>query len=221
MDNEMKMDQEPKNITEPMKMTNKKNWISRPVLYILLTLLLMFGTGVGAYFLRDSTANKFEKTQADSIAIYQQTITNLEARLTDERINGTPSGIECIPVAPVSTVLENIKASITSGNTAALEGYMASSVNVILAATEAYGAQTPSQAIADVSSFISEDINSWDFDFDLPAITLNSYNQGLYGEYFPSTALVGKASNDKVVSFSFDCDGKIDTIFMANSDSIL
>ena len=226
MDDEMKIDQEPGTGKEPIKIMNRKSLLSKRILYVLATILLMFVTGVGAFFWRDSIANDLEKKQTDSIANYQDIISKLQAQIAiggsdNPGIEGTPVEPICTLTMPDSVALENIKASITSGNTAALEGYMLPSVNVILAATEAYGAQTPSQAIADVSSFISEDINSWDYDFDLPASTISQYSQGYYGQYFPVSSLTGKASNGKIISFSFDCDGKISTIFMANSESIL
>jgi hypothetical protein len=119
--------------------------------------------------------------------------------------------------APTAAQLESIQESITSENTAALEGYMASSVNVIIAASEAYGAQTPLQAVKDVDYV--KDGDTWDF--ALPAATLATYRAGDYKAYFPTTALVGKSTNGYVISFQFDSAGKINGIFMTNHDSIL
>ncbi len=115
--------------------------------------------------------------------------------------------------APTAEELDNIKASITSENTAALEGYMAASVNVIIAASEAYGPQTPVQAVKDVDYV--KDGDTWDF--ALPAATLAAYQAGDYKQYFPTTALVGKSSNGYVISFQFDSAGKINGIFMTNN----
>lgn len=119
--------------------------------------------------------------------------------------------------APSAAQLENMKAAIESENTAALEGYMAASVNVILAASEAYGPQTPVQAVKDVDYV--KDGTTWDF--ALPAATLTKYQTGDYKQYFPTTALVGKSSNNYVISFQFDSAGKINGIFMTNNASIL
>lgn len=115
--------------------------------------------------------------------------------------------------APTADELDNIKASITSGNTAALEGYMASSVNVVIAASEAAGAQTPTEAINQLSYINPGGTNTWDF--ALPAATLSAYQTGAYKQYFPASALVGKSSDGHVVSFQFDSTGKISGIFMA------
>jgi uncharacterized protein HemX len=120
--------------------------------------------------------------------------------------------------APSQATLDNIKASITSKNTAALEGYMAASVNVILAASEAYGPQTPAQAVKDVD-YVSGGTEPWNF--ALPAATLAQYQAGDYKQYFPASALVGKSANDYVISFQFDSAGKINGIFMTNTASVL
>jgi len=114
---------------------------------------------------------------------------------------------------PSADTLENIKASITSDNTAALEGYMAASVNVILAATEAYGPQTPTQAITDLE-YVAGATDPWDL--ALPAATLATYKAGGYSSYFPDNALVGKSADNYLVSFQFDSAGKINGIFITS-----
>jgi hypothetical protein len=188
----------------------------------IIILILMIGSTAGAYFWRDNQAAESEKQQTNNIASYQKTIATLEKQIADTT-SGVPdnSPTPCAEIAPDATTVENIQLSITSGNTAALEGYMASSVNVILAASEAYGAQTPTQAISDISQFISDDINSWDYNFTLPAATLNTYKASGYAQYFATTSIVGKATNEKVISFSFDCLGKIDTVFLSSDENLL
>lgn len=203
-------------------LAKKQPPIGKTVILILTILVLMFGSAIGAFYWRDVQANSLAKQQSDDIANYQKTITTLENRIADTTA-GVPDNnpTPCAEIAPDATVIENIQLSITSGNTAALEGYMASSVNVILAASEAYGAQTPTQAIADISGFISDDINSWDYNFALPTTTLATYGQGSYAQYFTSTSVVGKTTNEKVISFSFNCLGEIDTVFLASNANLL
>ncbi len=133
----------------------------------------------------------------------------------------TPSQTACTSKSPSATTIDNIEASITSGNTAALEGYMATSVNVIIAASEGLGAKTSAEAVTSITSFITLDTTSWDYDFTLSASTLSSYNKGSYSQYFPSNAVVGKASSKKVISFSFDCNAKISTVFLAANEALL
>ena len=120
--------------------------------------------------------------------------------------------------APSAAELENIQASITSGNTAALEGYMASSVYEVIAASESAGAKTPTDAINGLSYINPGGDNTWDF--ALPTATLSAYQAGFYKQYFPTTALVGKSSDDHVVSFQFDSTGKISGIFMAIASTL-
>jgi hypothetical protein len=120
------------------------------------------------------------------------------------------------PTAPSTAELDNIKASITSGNTAALEGYMPSSVNVVIAASGHAVTDTPTQAISELDYLSPGGTNTWDF--ALPAATLNGYQAGFYKQYFPASALVGKSSDGHVVSFQFDINAKISGIFMAAPD---
>lgn len=149
---------------------------------------------------------------------YQAPAASSKASTTESTTESTTKSSEPSVVAPSAAELENIEASITSGNTAALEGYMAASVNVILAASEAYGPQTPAQAVSDVD-YVSDGSDPWNF--ALPAATLAQYQTGDYKQYFPVSALVGKSANGYVVSFQFDNAGKIDGIFMTNNADIL
>lgn len=218
------MDEGIKEIEEsgPIKeMPKKHSPVGKHVIAGIIILILLLGSTAGAYFWRDSQATNFEKTQADELLQKQQTILELQTQLASNNGGLTNGPTPCAEIAPIASVIESIQSSITSGNTQALGGYMASSVNVILAATEAYGTQTPGQAIADISTFISDDINSWDYNFSLPAATLTAYKQSGYAQYFSTTSVVGLATNDQVISFSFDCLGKIDTVFMASNANTL
>lgn len=191
----------------------------------LLIALLVLAAAGASYWWRNKTANEAEKKQAATITSLQQTAASLEKQLAQEKAKtataGAPAAAPCTAKAPTAAVIENIEASITSGNTAALEGYMAASVNVIIAASEGLGAKTPTQAVASITDFISSDTSSWDYDFSLPAPTLSSYAKGSYAQYFPSIAVVGKATNKKVISFSFDCNAKISTVFLASNEDLL
>jgi len=190
-------------------------------------ILVMVGTSAGAsYWWRNKTASEIEKKLNDNVASLQKTVKDLDGKLAVEKAKNTESSDNeqtvCTPVAPSDSVIGNIKASITSGDTSALEGYMAAtSVDVTLAGTKSYGEQTPILAVNDISTFLSDDLNSWDYNFSLPTATLNTYKQGSYAKYFPDIAVVGKATNKKVISFSFDCNAKIDTVFLAPSEDLL
>ncbi len=186
------------------------------IIKMVLVVILLLAIGAAAGFMwRDMDAKDQAKIDNAQIATLQAKNTKLEKDLADAKKATTTSPKEA--TVPSAVTLESIKDSIKSKNTAALEGYMASSVNVILAASEAYGAQTPTQAIKDLDYLNSA--TNWDF--ALPAATLTKYRSGAYKQYFPSDALVGKSSNDYVVSFQFDSTGKINGIFMTNSSSVL
>lgn len=190
-----------------IKKLNHKGDVS--ILFIILIIILL-GLG-GGFYVWQKNANKSSSDASSSSS---------ESKPTSEE---KPVATETKPKAcqePGTTVTDNIEASVTSGNTAALEGYMASNVTVILAATEGIGEQTPAQAVKDVTDFIG-DITKSSWDFNLSASVLSSYGKGSYKQYFPNNAVVGKSSDSKVISFSFDCTAKISTIFEAGSEKLL
>jgi cytoskeletal protein RodZ len=205
------------------ELSKNKEDSTKVIIYGLLILILLGVSVSASYWWRDKTANEFEKQQNTNITSMQKTITSLEKQLVAEKAKNagtaTANKTVCTAVSPSASVIESIKASITSGNTAALEGYMATSVNVILAATEAYGPQTSAQAVSDITHFISDATSPWDF--ALSASILSSYGQGGYSQYFPNIAVVGKSANKKVISFSFDCNAKISTVLLASNENIL
>jgi hypothetical protein len=204
----------------------KKNY-GKIILIIILVIVISGSAGVSAYWWRDKTATETKNSQSAEILSLTNEKKSLEKQLATSKADNVVVAIDkievapCTVIAPTAAVIDNIKASITSGNTAALSGYMAPSVNVILAATEGIGPSTPTSAVASITNFITSVTSSWDYNFSLPVATLASYSSGGYKVYFPSTAVVGKASNGKVISFSFDCSGKISTVFMAASGELL
>lgn len=191
---------------------------------VLIVIILIVTAASAAYWWRDMVAREKDKRQATDLSSLQQKNTRLEKALADEKAKngGTPSAqTACTSKSPSPAAIENIEASITSGNTAALESYMASSVNVIIAASEGLGVKTPPEAVSAISTFITNDSMSWNYDFDLSAALVGSYSKGFYGQYFPDNAVAGKASNQKVISISFDCNGKISTVFLAANAELL
>lgn len=118
-----------------------------------------------------------------------------------------------------SSDFANIADSVNSGNTAALEGYMADSVTVIYAATECCGPMSPVEAIAALD-YLSSATGPWTF--PTPTATVDSYRGGFYVDYFPADAFVGHSSDSDpmVISFSFT-DDEITTIFICAAASLL
>lgn len=202
---------------KPVPTKNKKH-LGLIIFHIIAISVIISGSIEATYLWRNSIA---QKTIADKDALILSMSKTIAASLTPTTTPaGTPSPADCDATAPSATVIDNIKASITSGNTQALEGYMAASVNTVLAATEAYGPQTPTQSVASITTFIGSPVTTT-WNFNLGASVISSYGQGGYEQYFPSIAVVGKSNTDTVISFGFDCDGKINTVFMAGSESLL
>lgn len=192
---------------------SKKNML-KTILVILLVIIMVAGAAVGAYFWRDKKAVDYEAQQTSDMTALETDKANLESELALEKAKTEAS----LSVAPAASVIENIKASITSGNTAALEGYMATNVIVVNAGgTSVEG--TASQAVSSVTTFISGTTSLWDF--ALSTSTLSTYATGTYGQYFADNSVVGKSTSKKVISFSFDSKAKISKVLLASSESLV
>lgn len=196
----------------------KRKHVLRTVLYVLLGLVLLAGAAFGGYWYREQQAVSNENELSATIDQLRERVTELEGPVDTDDSSDVDSAT-CAAVRPNAAAIENIQAAITTGNTQPLEGHMASSVMVLYAASDGVGERTRTQAVSDITSFIGGSTVSWAF--NIPDSTLKSYRNGFYKQYFPETALVGKSSEDRVLSFNFDCDGDIATVFMSMSESEL
>lgn len=197
----------------PVKTSNdkKRRFPAKNALVIMVLMALAFG---GGYFWRDHAAKADKKDHVAEVASLKKDVAELKkASKSASKTNESDAATK-----PSAEAIENIKASITSGNTAALEGYMASTVKVILAASEGIGDRTPAQAISDLA-YLDSGTDPWDF--SLPAATLSNWQSGSYASYFPADAVVGKSANDYFISFTFNSAGKISGIFMGMDASSL
>lgn len=155
-----------------------------------------------------------EKTQL------QSQVQSLEKRLATA--SASPDADACSATV-TQGLKDTIRDAIQSDNTAALEGYMADSLLVIIAASEFGATRTPTQAVADLNYI--QDSSGWNF--ALPAATIASYLTGSYGSgspgtnYFDATTYFGKASDNKLVAFNFDDCAKIDQVFLSASADLL
>lgn len=182
---------------------------------LVLLIVLLMAVGAGAYWWRDKQAKDNASSQQAEITALQKRLAELEKKPADEK-----------PVTPNSATsataetIANIKASVASDNTAALEGYMATGVTVVRAATDgaANGPLTPAEAIKSLE-YLKDATDPWNF--DLPVATLMKYRAGDYKTFFPESAVVGKSANNYVVSFTFNSAGKISGIFMSVSADLL
>lgn len=132
--------------------------------------------------------------------------------------SATPASTAPATITISDALKSNIAAAISSGNTAALEGYMASSVNVVIAASDKTGSESPAQAVTDLG-YLSAGTDPWNF--NLSAATLTTFKNGFYGQYFGNGTYVGESTNKYVVSFGINASGKIATIFMAQNAELL
>jgi hypothetical protein len=167
------------------------------------------------------------KVCMDNEATLQKEKTDLQSQVQTlkEQLAAKGAAAETTPCDSTITqaLKDNIKDAVNSDNTAALEGYMASSVKVIIAASEFGQDRTPAQAITDMNYIQSS--SGWIF--ALSPATISGYLGGSYGtgspgvNYFTATTYFGKASDDKLVAFNFDSCAKINQVFMSASADLL
>lgn len=109
-------------------------------------------------------------------------------------------------------MLENIKASVVSKNTAALEGYMADNVAVTIEATECCGNLTAVKAINEID-YVLDAAPPWNFEANNPiAIALRQKNPTA----FPESTIIGTSSDRKLIQFTLNPEKtKITKVYMA------
>jgi len=205
-------------LADGSKLTHKakcRRWI--PIVIIILLLALL---GI-CYLLNNSKHEKQIGDKTNQISQLEREKNELKKKLDKAKEDSTKSDKQANSSAPAckqptDLAKQNIRDAISSGNTAAFEGYMASKVQVLLAMSDGIGERTPSQAISDIDSFLKNATAPWDI--NISSSTINPSQP--YKKYFPDSAVVVR-SKALVISFSFDCDGKISTIFMANDFTLL
>lgn len=195
---------------QPMRISGKsKKW---PVwLLVLLVVLLLAAAGYLWWQLQGSKTRE-QQLKKDKQQL-QTKIDTLQGKNTSHRMlsptcNNTPS----------DSLKENIKAALDTKNTAVFATYTANPVKVVYAGTEKIGNETPDQA-AQSMEYTHSATGPWDF--ELPATTLAQYEAGFYTDYFDANTYTGKAASGMVAAFDFDCNGKINQIFISASEDQL
>lgn len=109
-------------------------------------------------------------------------------------------------------LLENIKASIVSKNTAALEGYMTDTVAITIEATECCGNLTAVKAVNEID-YILDAAPPWNFADDNPvALALKQKNPTA----FPDGIILGTSADRKLITFTLNPQkSKIIKVYMA------
>lgn len=103
--------------------------------------------------------------------------------------------------------------SMQSGNTAALEQRFAETVDVTYAATECCGPMSTVDAVNALSYVQPGSGATWDFSLD--EAELEQFRAGVYGPFFPVSALVGASSDGYYASFVPGVDGRIERILLS------
>ena len=176
------------------------------------------------YWWRDNKAAETEKNSQVYASSLRQTIVSLNGQLLDEKIkNNSANQIVCGETvgAPVQNTIKNITTAINNGNPAALLGYMATNVSILHVESGLITNNSQTQAVNEISNFISNNSSFWDYDFSLPASDIGMYLSGAYGKYFPSSAVIGRSGDNRIISFSFDCKNQISVILVARNEKLL
>ena len=106
---------------------------------------------------------------------------------------------------------QNVRDAITSGNTAAVEGYLSDPVRVIIMASECCWDISRADAVAQLS-YVTGAPGPWNF--SLPAATVDSWRtNAYYGYLFTGDDIVGRAADGTIVSFGIE-GGQITKILM-------
>lgn len=206
----MSKDKGKKEKKKPKKDKKQQGFTPVEVTLVVVILAILGFVGWYVYQAKNNADDAYNKASSVSAASK-----NAKKSTAKEQ----PSTATPAKVTISDSLKENTAAAIESKNTAALEGYMASSVTVVIAASEKGGAESAAEAVADLS-YLNSGTSPWDF--KLSDATLTSYRNGSYGKYFGAdTTIVGKSANDYVVSFGVNTSGKIDTVFMAINADLL
>lgn len=113
-------------------------------------------------------------------------------------------------------VKEQIKAAITSKNTGALEGYMASTASVRIENSSCCGMLSSLEAAKQLD-YLNQATGPWNFsDLDPNIVALRAASQ-----YYASPAVVGVSPDKYAVSFQFDSQNKINAISLSADYSLL
>jgi hypothetical protein len=200
---------QPASHTPPVKSHRSgSKWLK----YLLVIVLIAAAAG-GVYYWRDKEAKEDAKAKAAQISELEQQVKGLRSDLSaaQENVAATQSG-------PSEDTLKKVEEAIKAGKYSDIQNLMASKVYVIIAASEGLGVRTPAQAVNDLK-YLDGGTDPWNF--ALAASDVKNYQDGDYAQYFPVGSLIGKSANSYVVSFTFNNDGKIIGIFMANKADIL
>lgn len=164
-----------------------------------------------------SDLEKTKKTLTDQLTIQQAAKSTSVTSTTSTDAGVTVANTDCASVAPSAAAVKAIQDSIGIGDGSAIQPYLKDTVTTVLAASEYGGLHSSFETMGIIAAHINDTNGTWNF--ALGASELSSYAHSTnYGQYFDNTSIVGISdSTYKMISLSFDCDSKIDTVFLVNS----
>lgn len=222
-------------VERPVKpVKEKKNLSTQKILTIVVVVLAVIAVLLGSlYYMQITDAQKQAEGQQAQVDELEGKISTLEKSIEDAKKteaaetaaqaakDAKAAAAEALSEKPSTLTqdqINNITDSIKSMNTAALEGYLADSVNVVFAASEKAGPRTPAQAIADLA-YLSSATSPWSF--ALPTATTDAWKTGDYKTYLKDATIFGKSANGYVVAMKTNASAKIDLIFVSASADLL
>lgn len=168
----------------------------------IVVTLIVAGIIVGAYFLGLKQTGKASAPVPNPTATAQTTISVIPE-------STTASPTQKAEFVNPSVTIANIEDSVKSKNYAALEGYMASSVSVGIAASECCGTLSPTKATEQLS-YLTKGTDPWDFSDANPiAAKLRTADPANFKD-----DVIGTAANRFAVGFHLNNKYLIDRIFM-------
>jgi len=204
--------------TEPIvPPTPPKHASKNAFVIVLLAIITILSLGIAGYewwqiqLLQDSNT-----TLLNDKHYLESKIDKLGKADTKDEIT-KDSDIACKDT-PTSLLKDNIKAALDTKNTAAFATYTSNPVKFVIAASEKGDNETPDQAAKSLE-YTHSATGPWDF--NLSSTTLAGYDAGFYTDYFDANTYVGRAASGMVAAFDFNCDGKINQIFVAADEDLL
>jgi hypothetical protein len=184
--------------------------------FLVALLFLAIGAGAGYYYADMKAQEELDSVKQEVVAVKAEKA-KLEKDLADSKEAAKKTTVVASKEVTQAQI-DNIIASVGSGNYAAIQQYLADPVKVVIAASEFSKDLTSVKALVELK-YLDSAKDPWNF--ELPEATLTTYKNGDYKTYFVGETVVGKSTDGKVVAFGFNDEAKIDTIFMAASADIL
>jgi len=203
------MDQQPLETTEIQpKKTRRIQW------KWLIIAVLIIATGVLGWLLFQS--HQREKVLTDEKSKLQHSLETLSSELALQNQGANTSNDNCSGAS--ESLKNNINAALNSKRSDLFTSYVSEKTRFTVAGSEKDEEETPEQVA--LSMAITENERApWNFEID--STTLDNYRGGPYGAHFQDGNYIGKSVTGMVVSFGFECDGKIKSIFISPNDSLL